>query len=100
MQSIQINTAPLIRNFATQIDNGRIQVTTKLGTQTLVRAAFARATFPSDEDLQTAFLADLVSRASPGATALLKDIAEQCIADQCAAVRQLISDGSGTRLNS
>jgi hypothetical protein len=100
MQSIQINTAPLIRNFATQIDNGRIQVTTKLGTQTLVRAAFARATFPSDVDLQTAFLADLVSRASPGATALLKDIAEQCIADQCAAVRQLISDDSGTRLNS
>lgn len=100
MQSIQINTAPLIRNFATQIDDGCIQVTTKLGTQTLVRAAFARSTFPSEADLQPAFLADLISRTSPGGVALLKDIAERCIEDQCTAIRQLLGDGSATRLHS
>ena len=100
MQSLQIQTAPLIRNFATRIDDACIQVTTKLGTQTLVRAEFERSTFPTESEQQMSFLKELIGRTSPGAIDLLQDVAARCIEDQCAAVRKLISHGSGTSLNS
>ena len=97
--SIQIHTAPLIRNFATLLDDASIQVTTKLGTQTLVRAAFKSTTFPSDSEQQLNFLKELIDRASPGAIDLLQEVAGRCLEDQLAAVRQLMA-GSATPLNS
>ena len=96
--SIQIHTAPLIRNFATLLDDASIQVTTKLGTQTLVRAAFKCTTFPSESDQQLSFLKEQVDRANPGAIDLLQGVAGRCLEDQLTAVRQPIA-GSATRLN-
>ncbi|MGP0171057.1 hypothetical protein ACSVIJ_04165 [Pseudomonas sp. NCHU5208] len=96
--SIQIHTAPLIRNFATLLDDASIQVTTKLGTETLVRAEFKCTTFPSDTNQQLNFLKEQVDRANPGAIDLLRGVAGRCLEDQLDAVRQLIA-GSGTHLN-
>ncbi|MCK1788668.1 hypothetical protein [Pseudomonas violetae] len=96
MQSIQINTSPLLRNFATLITPTSIQVSTKLGTQTLVRAEFTAANYPPTSEQQLQFLMELISRTNPGALDLLKDVASRCIHDQQRAIGSLIGNGSGT----
>jgi hypothetical protein len=98
MQSSQVRTSPLIRNFATRLADTRIQVTTKLGSQTLARADFVPGTFPTDADLQHDFLMDLMVRVNPGAIGILKEMADRCIDDQAAAIREILEDGSGTPL--
>ncbi|WP_137188005.1 hypothetical protein [Pseudomonas asiatica] len=95
MPSIQVNTSPLLRNFATLISDTSIQVSTKLGTQTVLRAEFPPATYPATSDLQLQFLIDLIDRTNPGALALLKDVAQQCIDDQRRAIANLMIDGPG-----
>ncbi|MHC5195154.1 hypothetical protein ACYSUW_15465 [Pseudomonas frederiksbergensis] len=99
MQSSQVRTTPLLRNFATRLDDARIQVTTKLGSQTVVRADFIPTLFPSDAILQHDFLMELALRTNPGAIGILKDMADRCIDDQATAVREILEDGSGTRLS-
>ncbi|MDF9779170.1 hypothetical protein [Pseudomonas baetica] len=99
MQSSQVRTSPLLRNFATRLDDTRIQVTTKLGSQTVVRADFIPSLFPSEANLQHDFLMDLALRANPGAIGILKDMADRCIDDQATAVREILDDASGTQLS-
>jgi hypothetical protein len=100
MQSSQIRTSPLIRNFATRIDETCIQVTTKLGSQTVVRADFIPGTFPSESELQHDFLMDLIARENPHAIEILKDMAGRCIEDQATAIREILAVASGTHLTS
>lgn len=57
MDSFQITTSPLLRQFATRLDPQTIQVTTKLGVATIIRADFDPVSFPADEDLQEDFCA-------------------------------------------
>ncbi|WP_440788512.1 hypothetical protein [Pseudomonas aeruginosa] len=49
MDSFQITTSPLLRQFATRLDPQTIQVTTKLGVATIIRADFDPVSFPADE---------------------------------------------------
>ncbi|HHH9441227.1 TPA: hypothetical protein ACP32N_003164 [Pseudomonas aeruginosa] len=97
MDSIQITTSPLLRQFATRIDLHTIQVTTKLGVATIIRADFDQGAFPSDQDLQEDFLRDLISRANPGAPVLLNQSFDKCLGDQAKAVREMLASGT-TRL--
>lgn len=90
MTSSQILTTTLLRQYATSCPGDRIQVSTKLGTVTLVRADFPQANFPTDEVLQAAFLRDLMEQANPCALSVLKGSAGQCLEDQARAVRQVI----------
>lgn len=96
MQSSQINTSPLLRNFATRMPDKRIQVSTKLGTQTLVRVDFPPSTYPDNCDQQLVFLQDLILRANPEAFDLLRDVAARCIDDQRKAIGNLMRDASDT----
>lgn len=100
MQSSQVRTSPLIRNFATRIGETCIQVTTKLGSQTVVRADFIPGEFPTDSVLQHDFLMELIERVNPNAISLLKDMADRCIQDQAVAVREILAVASGTHLSS
>ncbi|AGL46122.1 MULTISPECIES: hypothetical protein [Pseudomonas] len=94
MDSFQITTSPLLRQFATRLDPRTIQVTTKLGVATIIRADFDPVSFPADEDLQEDFLRDLINRANPGALELLNQSLGKCLGDQAKAIRQVL--GSGT----
>lgn len=90
MDSFQISTSPLLRQFATRLDPHTIQVTTKLGVATIIRADFDQKAFPSDQDLQEDFLRDLISRANPGASHLLDQSFDKCLGDQAKAVREVL----------
>lgn len=92
MQSVQIITSPLLRNFATRMPNERIQVSTKLGSQTLVRVDFLPASYPDSSEQQLDFLMELISSSSPGALDLLKDVAAKCVEDQRKAIGSLMAD--------
>ncbi|MBM5458927.1 hypothetical protein H8F21_15275 [Pseudomonas sp. P66] len=96
MRSSQINTSPLLRNFATLITTTSIQVSTKLGSQTVLRAEFSPSTYPDNADQQLMFLSELIARTNPGALDLLKDVAERCIDDQRKAIANLMGSGSAT----
>ncbi|MBM3105682.1 hypothetical protein IIE18_11075 [Pseudomonas sp. V1] len=95
MASIQISTSPLLRQFATRIDPQTIQLTTKLGVATIIRADFAPDAFPSDVDLQADFLRDLITRANPGALDLLEQSINQCLGDQARAIRAVLGSATG-----
>lgn len=97
MQSVQINTSPLLRNFATRMPDKRIQVSTKLGTQTLLRVDFPLATYPETSTQQLEFLLELISRTNPAALDLLSDVASRCIDDQRRAISNLMIDASATQ---
>lgn len=90
MDSFQISTSPLLRQFATRLDPQTIQVTTKLGVATIIRADFDQKAVPSDQDLQEDFLRDLISRANPGASHLLDQSFDKCLGDQAKAVREVL----------
>ena len=90
MDSFQISTSPLLRQFATRLDPQTIQVTKKLGVAPIIRADFDKKEFPSDQDLQEDFLRDLISRANPGASHLLDQSFDKCLGDQAKAVREVL----------
>ena len=91
MNSYQIHTAPLVRNFATRIDESCVQVTTKLGTQTLVRANFMSSSFPDEVEGQIDFLQQLIRASNPGALDLLQEVAVRCLEDARSAVATLLA---------
>nr|WP_011923267.1 hypothetical protein [Pseudomonas fluorescens]CAM96501.1 hypothetical protein pQBR0469 [Pseudomonas fluorescens SBW25] len=90
MPSVQINTSPLLRNFATLMPNTCIQVTTKMGPQTLLRAEFPPADYPVDSDQQLQFLLDLIATSNPGALDLIHEVASRCVEDQRTAIGNLL----------
>lgn len=89
MKSSQIATSPILRQFAVQLGSS-IEVSTKLGKQTLIRTSFGMDDFPTDSELQLAFLKNLISKANPGALDILEANASRCLEDQVAAVRKVI----------
>jgi hypothetical protein len=89
MPTAKVLTSPVLRQFAV-MSGSSIEVSTKLGPQTLVRATFDQNEFPSEEELQTSFLNTLVRKACPGALNILEASALKCLEDQAAAVRKVI----------
>lgn len=98
MPSAQVITSPVLRQFAVAAGLS-IEVSTKLGHRTLVRATFLPGDFPSDEELQTSFLKSLADRACPGALDILDSNMTQCLEDQAQAVRTVIQAISTTLPN-
>lgn len=90
MTSVQVMTTPLLRQFATKMDTGFIEVATKLGPSTISRSTFAQADYPSDESLRRAFLMELVHHSNPLAAAILKGAMAACIADQAVAIEKVL----------
>ncbi|OEC65663.1 hypothetical protein PVE_R2G0236 [Pseudomonas veronii 1YdBTEX2] len=90
MPSVQINTSPLLRNFATLMPNTRIQVTTKIGPQTLLKTEFPPDEYPVDSELQLKFLLDLIATSNPGALDLIREVASRCVEDQRTAIGDLL----------
>jgi hypothetical protein len=89
--SIQIRTSPLLRQFATEIRPGMIEVTTKLGPETLSRATFATVDYPSELDQREPFLRTLALRANPQFPGILQDKVDLCIEGQAQAVQQVLA---------
>lgn len=91
MVSVQIQTAPLVRNFAIPLAGSAVQVCTKLGPLTVMRATFDLKNYPIDAEEQRQFLTELVCRSNPAAIDLLQDTACRCIEDQQRAIEVLMS---------
>jgi len=89
MSIAQIRSPSALRQFAIRA-GAQIEVSTKLGPQTLLRARFDEVDFPSDEELQASFLRSLIARVTPGALAVLDENAGSCLEDQARAVRAVI----------
>lgn len=89
--SFQIRTTPLLRQFATEIGPGMIEVTTKLGPETLSRATFASVEYPAELDQREPFLRTLALRANPQYPTILKDKVDLCIEGQAQAVEQVLA---------
>lgn len=90
-KSIQVRTTPLLRQFAIEVGDGMIEVTTKLGPQTLSRATFATVEYPVEPGLREPFLRSLALLANPQLPTILKDKVEICIADQVQAVERFLA---------
>lgn len=91
MQSAQVSTAPLVRNFAIVMPDARIQVCTKLGSITLVRADFPSTSYPTDDELQRSFLTSLMAQANPQALGILNGVAAACIKGQQQAIQKVMT---------
>lgn len=89
MSTAQVRSISALRQFAIRAGS-QIEVSTKLGPQTLLRARFDEADFPSNEELQASFLRSLIARVTPGALAVLNENAGSCLEDQARAVRAVI----------
>lgn len=99
MPSVQINTSPLLRNFATLMPNACIQVTTKMGPQTLLKAEFPPDEYPVDSDLQLQFLLDLIAASNPVVLDLIREVASRCVEDQRKAIGDLLSSPATPNLH-
>ena len=89
--SFQIRTTALLRQFATAIGPDMIEVSTKLGPQTLCRATFAIVEYPTESEQREVFLQSLALRANPEYPTILKDKVNLCIEGQAQAVEQLLA---------
>lgn len=89
--SSQIRTTPLLRQFALVLADGIIEVTTKLGPQTLSRATFSTIEYPASKDERAPFLEALAIKANPQLHSILQDQTSLCIADQVQAVEKVLA---------
>lgn len=90
MSSKQVQTTSLLRQFATEMGDGEIAVTSKLGINTLSRVRFKQIDYPSVEADQVTFLRCLVTSEFPNAGLVLDGMFEQCLLDQAKAVSTLL----------
>lgn len=91
MNSAQVQTSPTLRNFATRISETNIQVTTKLGGQTLVRANFPPSSYPEEAERQLEFLHQLITQTNPGALDFLQEVAGRCLEDTRTALSKILA---------
>ncbi|MCF5371322.1 hypothetical protein [Pseudomonas syringae] len=89
--SKQIVTGPTLRQFATQMDDDDLVVTSKLGSSTVSRVRFKRLEYPHAVTDQAGFLKGLVCREFPGAESVLGSMFDMCIADQAKVVNALLA---------
>ncbi|WP_063340845.1 MULTISPECIES: hypothetical protein [Pseudomonas] len=89
--SSQVRTTPLLRQFALVHADGMIEVTTKLGPQTLSRATFATIEYPARREDREPFLEALAIEANPQFPAILKEQVRICISDQAQAVENVLA---------
>jgi len=87
----QVRTTPLLRQFAVALSDGMIEITTKLGPQTLSRATFATVEYPPHKEDREPFLQALAIKANPQFSMILKDQMTLCIADQAQAVENILA---------
>lgn len=91
MASFQVSTSPLLKQYATEIGEGDLTVTSKLGNSTVSRVRFKKLQYPHGAVDQEIFLRGLVGTANPTAHVILADWFDQCIKDQARAVEQLLA---------
>lgn len=91
MTSVQVITTPLLRQYATTLDEGIIEVATKLGTTTVSRSSFSIVDYPASAEDRKGFLRGLLN-GNPAALAVLQGVAEKCLSDQMVAVQRVIGE--------
>lgn len=92
MPSVQVITTPLLRQYATTLDDGMIEIATKLGSTTVSRSSFSIVEYPSSAEDRKDFLMGLLLDGNPAALAVLQGSAEKCLNDQMTAVQRVIGE--------
>lgn len=92
MTSVQVITTPLLRQYATTLDDGMIEIATKLGSTTVSRSSFSVVNYPASAEDRMDFLRGLLLNANPTALTVLQGVAEKCLSDQMEAVQRVIGE--------
>lgn len=90
MSSVQVSTTSLLKQFATELGEGELAVTSKLGATTVSRVRFKKLDFPAHADDQLGFLQSLIEQEHPTAPQILSSMYGQCLNDQAKAVNTLL----------